>query len=263
MPDSTLPRIALVTGGAQRIGRSVALMLAARGWDVAVHFLTSGEAANGTVSDIIALGRRAVALRANLADGDEVAGLLARCAQTLGEVRLVVNNASRFVLDGAADFSMAMLDEHMHTNLAAPVILARELHARMPRDAQGETAGVVVNILDQKVFNPNPDFLSYTLSKAALGAATDLLARALAPRVRVVGVAPGLTLPWKGDDGTFGRAQASAPLGRGSAPEDIAQAVCYLAGAHSVTGTTLIVDGGQHLQPSSRDVMFLARDANR
>src|SRR5438445_448964 len=143
---------------------------------------------------------------------------------------------------------------HIHVNVAAPVLLARQLHARIAEGGQG----VVINLLDQKLWNPNPDFLSYTLSKAALCSATGLLARALAPKLRVVGLAPGITLPAPGQSRhNFDRVSRLTPLGYGSSPEDIGQAVVYLARARAVTGTTLLVDGGQHLVPSERDVMFL------
>jgi NAD(P)-dependent dehydrogenase (short-subunit alcohol dehydrogenase family) len=142
----------------------------------------------------------------------------------------------------------------MRVNVAAPILLARQLHARIAEGGQG----VVINLLDQKLWNPNPDFLSYTLSKSALRAATDLLARALAPKLRVVGLAPGITLPAGGQSRSdFERSSRVTALGYSSSPQDIAQAVVYLARARAVTGTTLLVDGGQHLIPTERDVMFL------
>jgi NAD(P)-dependent dehydrogenase (short-subunit alcohol dehydrogenase family) len=147
----------------------------------------------------------------------------------------------------------------MRSNVAAPVLLAQALHAALT----GNDRGVVINLLDQKLWNPNPDFLSYTLSKAALGEATRLLAMALAPKVRVVGVAPGITLPSgnQSDDG-FAAAHARTPLGRSSQPEDVAAAVVFLAKAQAITGTRLLVDGGQHLAGSPRDVMFLTEAAS-
>jgi NAD(P)-dependent dehydrogenase (short-subunit alcohol dehydrogenase family) len=165
-----------------------------------------------------------------------------------------VNNASLFDYDDAAGFSQARLDAHMHANLAAPILLAQALHAATKEGAQA----VVINLLDQKLFNLNPDFLSYTLSKAALHSATTMLAQALAPKVRVVGVAPGITLV-SGEQSAqgFAAAHGVTPLGKSSTPEDIAGAVCFLAEAPAITGTTLIVDGGQHLIPLPRDVMFL------
>jgi NAD(P)-dependent dehydrogenase (short-subunit alcohol dehydrogenase family) len=249
-------KVALVTGAARRIGRAIALALARDGWDVAVHYRHSEAEALATVADIEALGRRAAALRCDLAEQDQVRQLLARAAAALGPVGCVVNSASLFDYDSAADFGTARLDAHMHANLAAPILLAQALHAATPAGAQA----VVVNLLDQKLYNLNPDFLSYTLSKAALHTATTLLAQALAPTVRVVGVAPGITLV-SGDQSAAGfeKAHQATPLGRSSTPEDVADSVCYVARARALTGTTLLVDGGQHLAPLARDVMFTAQ----
>ena len=251
-------KVALVTGAAQRIGRDIALALAQRGWDVAVHYRSSAEAARATVQDIQALGRHAVAVQCDLADEDAVKRLLSDAQQAMGRgaISCVVNNASLFTQDDATDFSIAQLDAHMHANLAAPILLAKALHDATPSDAQA----VVVNLLDQKLFNLNPDFLSYTLSKAALHSATTMLAQALAPKLRVVGVAPGITLV-SGDQSEDGfiKAHAMTPLGRSSTPADVAAAVCFVAESPAITGTTLIVDGGQHLIPLQRDVMFVAQ----
>ena len=248
-------KVALVTGAAKRLGRGIALALAQRGWDVAVHYGRSADEAMATVREIEQLGRRAAALQCDLADEQAVNGLLGRAEEALGRVTCVVNNASLFESDTAADFRFANLDRHMHANLGAPLVLARALHAATPEGAQS----VVVNLLDQKLFNLNPDFLSYTLSKAGLHTATTVLAQALAPTVRVVGVAPGLTLV-SGDqtEEGFAKAYKMTPLGRSSTPEDVASAVCFAAENQSMTGTTLLVDGGQHLIPLQRDVMFVA-----
>ncbi len=247
--------IALVTGAAKRIGRAIALGLARDGWDIVVHYRHSAEEAHATVDEIAGLGRRAVALPCDLSDEAAVRTLLPRAAAALGAVSCVVNSASLFEFDDAASFGLPSLDAHMHANLAAPVLLAQALHAATPPGQQS----VVINLLDQKLANLNPDFLSYTLSKAALQAATTMLAQALAPAVRVLGLAPGLTMV-SGDmsETNFDRAHQMTPLGQGSTPEDIAQAACYLARARAVTGTTLLVDGGQHLIPLRRDVMFVA-----
>jgi NAD(P)-dependent dehydrogenase (short-subunit alcohol dehydrogenase family) len=247
--------VALVTGAARRIGREIALALAGDGWDIGVHYATSRDDALQTVADIEALGRRAIAINRDLNVEGGVRTMLAECAHELGPVSCVVNNASVFEHDDAARFTADTLARAMRTNVAAPVLLAQGLHDQLPAD----TPGVVINVLDQKLWNPNPDFLSYTLSKAALQQATVLLAMALAPKVRVVGIAPGLTLVsgTQSEQG-FARAHASTPLGRSSTPADVAQAAVYLARASAVTGTTLLVDGGQHLVPSGRDVMFLA-----
>ncbi len=249
---------ALVTGAARRIGREIALALARDGWDVAVHYATSRDEALATVAAIEALGCRAIAVNRELAVDAGVRSLLAECAHELGEVTCVVNNASLFEYDSAATFSAENLARSMRSNVAAPVLLAQQLHAALADNDRG----VVINLLDQKLWNPNPDFLSYTLSKAALAEATRLLAMALAPKVRVVGVAPGITLP-SGDQTAAGfeMAHSRTPLGGSSRPEDIAAAVAFLAKATAVTGTTLLVDGGQHLFASPRDVMFLTESA--
>jgi len=255
MPVPTVPtRNALVTGAAQRIGRAIALALAQDGWDVAVHYRGSQDPALATVAEVRALGRRAHAVACDLAAPSESEHLLEACEQLLGPVQCVVNNASMFEADGMADFSLARFEAHMRVNVAAPLQLARALHARLPVGA----SGVVVNLLDQKLWNPNPDFLSYTLSKAALETATGLLARSLAPKLRVVGVAPGISLPAHGQSqAAFEAAYRATPLGRASTPEDIAHAVVFLVNAPAITGTTLLVDGGQHLVPTLRDIMFL------
>lgn len=250
-------KVALVTGGAKRIGRVIALALAQNGWDVAVHYGQSATEAEATVHDIKALGRRAAAMQCDLTDEAAVKTLVARAAAALSaSISCVVNNASLFDYDSAADFSFARLDAHMHANLAAPVLLAQALHAATPEGSQA----VAINLLDQKLFNLNPDFLSYTLSKAALHSATTMLAQALAPKVRVVGVAPGITLvSGEQSDSGFAKAHTVTPLGRSSTPDDIAAAVCFVVEASAMTGTTLVVDGGQHLISLQRDVMFVAK----
>jgi NAD(P)-dependent dehydrogenase (short-subunit alcohol dehydrogenase family) len=245
-----------VTGAGRRIGRAIALGLAAAGWDVAVHYRHSEREAQETGEAIRALGRRAAVLACDLADEAAVRQLPARAAEALGRVTCIVNNASLFEYDSATTFSPGLLAAHMSANLAAPLLLAQALHAATPVNSQA----VVINLLDQKLYNLNPDFLSYTLSKAALETATKMLAQALAPRVRIVGVAPGITLV-SGDQSEegFAKAHTVTPLGRSSTPQDIADAVVYAAAARALTGTTLVVDGGQHLVPLARDVMFLAK----
>lgn len=249
-------KIALVTGAAKRIGRHIALALAKNGWDVAVHYHRSENEARATVGGIEALGQRAIAVRCDLADQAAVKALLPGCVARLGAISCVVNNASLFEYDDVIDFSRPRLDRHMHINLVAPILLAHALHATTAEGAQS----VVINLLDQKLFNLNPDFLSYTLSKAALHSATTMLAQALAPTVRVVGLAPGITLP-SGNQTLeqFEKARATTALSCSSSPDDIAAAVCFLAEARAITGTTLLVDGGQHLISLQRDVMFVTR----
>jgi NAD(P)-dependent dehydrogenase (short-subunit alcohol dehydrogenase family) len=252
--STSTPRVALVTGAGRRLGRAIALGLAGAGWDVAVHYRSSEAEARETAGAIEALGRRAALLQCDLADDIAARGLLARAVEALGPVSCVVNNASLFEYDNATGFSPALLAAHMQANVAAPVLLAQALHAATPPGSQA----AVINLLDQKLYNLNPDFLSYTLSKAALHTATTMLAQALAPTVRVVGVAPGITMV-SGDqsEGGFAQAHQATPLGRSSTPQDIADAVVYAASARALTGTTLVVDGGQHLVPLPRDVMFL------
>ncbi len=255
-----LARVALITGAARRIGRALALGFAARGWDVAVHYGASREEADELVSEIAALGRRAVALHADLAVEAEVVRLVPDCTAALGRPVCIVNNASRFDEDTAHDIGYDTLLNMTAINVGAPLVLARMLHDVTPASARDDETqrSVVINLLDQKLYNMNPDYLSYTVSKAALDAATVALAQALAPKVRVVGLAPGLTLQSAGQTPqSFAAAHRMTPLGRASRPEDIVAAALYLADAAGVTGTTLVVDGGQHLVPLPRDVMFL------
>jgi len=249
--------VVLITGAAARLGRAIALGFAHRGWDVAVHYGNSEQAAEETVAQCVAAGRRSIALRADLADEKALPSLFSRCAEYLGEPTCLVNNASRFDYDDVEGFSYARLEALMRINLAAPIVLARELHRRVRRAQKGARSAVVINLLDQKLANLNPDFFSYTLCKSALEAATTMLAQALAPEVRVVGIAPGITLPSPGQsEAGFRKAHSATPLGSSSTAEDIAHAVCFLAEARAITGTTLLVDGGQHLVASARDVMF-------
>ena len=254
------PRIVLITGAARRIGRSLALGFAARGWDVAVHYGASRGEADEVVAEIVAMGRRAVALHAELGDEGQVEQLLPACMAALGRPSCIVNNASRFEEDTAQNVGYDLLLKLTAMNLGAPLVLARMLFEATPEAARTDESqrGVVINVLDQKLYNMNPDYLSYTLSKAALQTATVALAQALAPKVRVVGLAPGLTMQ-SGDQtpAGFEEAHRATPLGRASRPEDIVAAALYLADAAGVTGTTLVVDGGQHLVPLPRDVMFL------
>lgn len=253
-------RVVLVTGGARRIGRELSLGFAARGWDVAVHYGDSQEEADEVVAQIESMGRRAVALRADLASEAEVARLVAACTAALGRPGCVLNNASRFDEDTARDVGYETLLRLMAINVGAPLVLARTLYEATPEGAVTDESlrTCVINVLDQKLYNMNPDYLSYTLTKAALENATVSLAQALAPKVRVVGLAPGLTM--QSADQTpegFAAAHKVTPLGRASRPADLVEAALYLAGASGVTGTTLVVDGGQHLVPLPRDVMFL------
>lgn len=246
-------RAALVTGGARRIGRAIALALAEDGWNVAVHYRSSREDAQSLVRELRGRGVHAMAIGCDLEDAGQVAGLLPECARKLGAISLLVNNASLFEYDDIDSFDPALWDRHSAVNLRAPLMLSRALLKQLPDGA----SGCILNMLDQKVFNLNPDFLSYTVTRLGLEGATRALAMAMAPRVRVCGIAPGLTLPAKAQsEERFRRAHRLAPLGRSSETEDIVQAVRYLANAKAVTGITLAVDGGQHLLPLKRDIQF-------
>ena len=263
MPDKS-PPVALVTGAAKRLGREIALTLARQGWDLAIHCRSSLDEAEATAADVQALGRRAVVLQADLADEHAARGLVPASVHALGRLDAVVNSASTFEYDTVASFSYAQLERHLRANTAPAIVLAQALaeHLQAREAAQGghgaACEGAVVNLLDQKLWNPNPDFFSYTLSKAALEAATQLLALALAPRVRVVGVAPGLTLTSDWLQGEkFERLHQMSPLGRSSSPHDVAATVAFALSNRSMTGTTLLVDGGQHLQRFERDFSMM------
>ncbi|HEX8786242.1 MAG TPA: SDR family oxidoreductase [Telluria sp.] len=258
MSTETPPRarVALVTGAGRRIGRAIALGMAEAGWDVALHYRQSRDEAAQVAEAVHALGRRAALFACDLTHNDAVRALPGQVVAHLGALDCIVNNASLFEYDNPAAFSPALLATHMQCNVAAPLLLAQELHALTPDGGQA----VVVNLLDQKLYNLNPDFLSYTLSKAALHTATTMLAQALAPKLRVVGVAPGITMvSGDQDQDGFEQAHRLTPLGRSSTPLDIVDAVLYAASARALTGTTLLVDGGQHLMPLERDVMFLTK----
>lgn len=252
-PHPVVRPVALVTGAGQRIGREIALDLAAHGWNVAVHYRSSAAAAAQTVAAAREAGARSEAFAADLSVEVDCEALVPAVVQAFGRVDAVVNNASLFEYDDLASFSTAAMERAWRANTAPAVILARALHRL-------GGSGVVVNLLDQKLWNPNPDYFSYTLSKAALEAANTLLAQALAPRVRVCGVAPGVTLLSGEMSGAeFEQSHRMTPLQRSSTPQDVARAVRFLLESPAITGTTLLVDGGQHLQAQSRDVMFLAR----
>ncbi|MFD2234955.1 SDR family oxidoreductase [Phaeospirillum tilakii] len=239
-----LPRTALVTGAARRIGRALALDLARAGFAVAVHHARSAEAAEAVVAEIKAGGGRAVALAADLAREDQLAALLDRAAARLGPVGVLVNNASTFERDGALDASRASWDLHMEVNLRAPFVLTQALARALPDGAEG----VVVNLIDQRVWNLTPHFVTYTLSKAGLWTLTRTLALALAPRIRVVAVGPGPTLPSERQSAEAFAAQTAAmPLGHGTSPDEICAAVRFLLASPALTGQMIALDGGQHL----------------
>jgi NAD(P)-dependent dehydrogenase (short-subunit alcohol dehydrogenase family) len=242
-PDATT-RAALVTGGAQRIGRAVALALGRHGYAVAVHARRSRAAAESVAAEIAAAGGSAAVVEADLADHDAVLRLVPAAAAAVGPLTLLVNNVAEFEPDEIGRLDRARFDRHVAVNLRAPIFLAEAFAAQAPAGVDA----TIVNLLDQRVLKPTPRFFSYGLTKSALHVATTTLAQALAPRIRVNAVAPGPTLPSPRQDAeAFARQVQAIPLERGPTPQDIADAVLYLAGAGSVTGVTIAVDGGQHL----------------
>jgi len=240
-PPPTSPRAALVTGASQRIGRAIALRLASAGFAVAIHANRSRAAADELARDI---GDKATVVTGDLSDAATLPKLVASAATAIGPLTLLVNNASMFQADAFGTLAADHFDRHMAVNLRAPVLLAQAFAAQVPAGADAS----VVNITDQRVMKPTPLLFSYALSKGALAAATVMMAQALAPTVRVNAVAPGPTLQSpRQDAAAFARQAAAVPLGRSVAPEEIADAVLYLASARSVTGITLAVDAGQHV----------------
>ena len=259
LPDSR-PTV-LVTGAARRLGRFIALALAGAGWRVAVHHRSSPLEAQACAQDCSSLTPGAFVWAGDLARPETPAQAVAACLAAWGRLDAVINSASRFEFDSPLDVDAQGLDEHLRANTTAPLLLAQALH----RHAQARSAGVigpaavVVNLLDQKLWNPNPDFFSYTLSKVALAGAGTLMAQALAPHVRVVGVAPGLTLPSATmSEAEFAALHRLSPLGRSSTPEDVVSAVRFALDNPSITGANILVDGGQHLMRFERDFSVMA-----
>ena len=246
---------ALVTGGAKRVGRAICIALAEAGYAVAIHHRGDAADAKALAGEIIAKGGHAAALQADLSDHDETAALAAKGAAQVGPLMLLVNNASRFDDDDIDSLTPKSWADHMGPNLLAPLLLIQAFAKAAAAFAEGSDPSVV-NILDQRVLRPNPQFLSYTLSKSALWTATQTLAQALAPRIRVNGVGPGPTLPSiHQSQTTFDAEVAGLPLPRKTEFSDITGAVLYLAGARSVTGQMIAVDNGQHLGWMTPDIV--------
>ncbi len=275
--------VVLVTGSAKRLGREIALALAKRGWRVAVHYHTSEQDAINTIAalaiNIPARGENTsendvfqaihTKFQCDLSDEAAVRALLPQVIAHFGRVDAVVNSAAIFEHDAAATFSYSAMSKHLATNTGAAIVLSQALQAHIAErqktrettgngDVNGQIQGAVVNLLDQKLWNQNPDFLSYTLSKAALEAANTMLAMELAPLVRVIGVAPGLTLTSHMiSDEKFQELHKISPLGRSSTAQDVADTVRFALENRSITGTTLLVDGGQHLMRFERDFSLM------
>jgi NAD(P)-dependent dehydrogenase (short-subunit alcohol dehydrogenase family) len=240
---------ALVTGSARRIGRELALTAAHAGYDVVIHHHRSADAAAETVHEIEALGRRAVVAAADLADAAACRKLITAAP---GALTLLVNCASLFEDDAIATLTSEGWDAAMAANLRAPVLLAQAFAAALPEGSHG----LVVNVIDQRVLRPTPQFFSYAVSKSALWAATQMMAQGLAPRIRVNAIAPGPTLPSIHQSPEAFAAETSAViLGHGATPPEIGQALAYLIDARSVTGQIIAVDGGQHLSWRTPDII--------
>jgi NAD(P)-dependent dehydrogenase (short-subunit alcohol dehydrogenase family) len=237
----------LVTGAGRRIGRAIALGLAREGWSVGVHCNGSEREAREVVGEIERRGGAAVVLRADLRDEGQTSRLVDRAVEALGPLGCLINNASLFEPDTAETATRASWDAHLEVNLRAPFVLSQGFARQLPAAAPPGSA-CIVNVLDERVLNLNPHFVSYTVSKSALWTLTRTLALALAPRIRVNGVGPGPTLPSRHQtEEQFARQARRTPLQRGATPEEIASAVLFFVGAQAVTGQMLAVDGGEHL----------------
>ncbi|ACI52643.1 short-chain dehydrogenase/reductase SDR [Gluconacetobacter diazotrophicus PA1 5] len=243
---AAIPRVAFVTGGAVRLGRAMALALADAGFSVAIHYRSGPDEARRTVEEISARRQRACMLAADLADESQVMSLLARVRDELGPVGVLVNNASTFERDEWNDATRAGWDAHLEPNLRAPFVLMQDFARHLPQGAEG----MVLNMLDERVWSLTPHFVSYTVSKSALWTLTRSMALALAPRrIRVNAIGPGPALPSpRQTQAQFARQCASVPLGHGTNPEEVARAALSLLCLPSVTGQMLALDGGQHMQ---------------
>jgi NAD(P)-dependent dehydrogenase (short-subunit alcohol dehydrogenase family) len=243
--DRRIPRAALVTGGAKRLGRAIVETLAAEGFAVAIHYNRSAAEAEALAAEINGGGGQAVALPADLAEEAEVATLITRAGAALGPVGVLVNNASVFERDEWQDVTRESWDRHMEPNLRAPFLLTQRMASALPMEARG----VVVNMIDQRVWSLTPHFVSYTVTKSALWTLTRTLALALAPRIRVAGIGPGPAVPSpRQSQADFERQCRSVPLQHGTSPAEIAAAVTAILSLPSFTGQMLALDGGQHLQ---------------
>lgn len=245
---AAIPRVALVTGGARRLGRAIAIALAGAGFDIALHAHRNTAAAADTAAEIRRAGRRAAVLHADFAREEDTARLLPDAAAALGPIGVLVNNASTFERDTWDTATRASWDAHLEPNLRAPFVLMQHFARALPAGAEG----VVINLLDQRVWSLTPFFVSYTVSKAALWALTQSMALALAPRIRVNAIGPGPALPSaRQTPEQFARQCAMVPLGRGTSPEEVARAVLAILSLPAMTGQMIALDGGQHLQWAS------------
>ncbi|MBM3544631.1 MAG: SDR family oxidoreductase [Alphaproteobacteria bacterium] len=237
----------LVTGAGRRLGRAIALDFARQGWRVGVHYHASETEALDLVTEIKRIGRRSASFPADLAQVENLAPLVAACAETLGPVTCLVNNAACYEWDSPATLDARSWQAHLDINLRAPVFLAQAFARLLPDSASGN----VINVIDQKVLHPDPEFYSYTIAKSALWIATRTLAQALAPRIRVNAIAPGPVLPSnKQNEADFAAECRSTLLQRGVGIEDVTAAIRFLLDTPSVTGQMIALDSGQHLGSS-------------
>ncbi|HVZ06652.1 SDR family oxidoreductase [Rhodopila sp.] len=240
-----IPRTALVTGAAQRLGREMALELARAGFDIAIHYHASQAEAARLQAELTTLNRRSVLLSADLADEVQVETLMPAAVAALGPIGVLINNASRFEREEWTDVNRASWDRHIEPNLRAPFVLTQAFAKALPCTAQG----VVINMLDQRVWALTPHFVSYTVSKAALWALTQTMALALAPRIRVNAIGPGPALPSLRQTAAQFAAQCeSTPLRVGTNPAEVARALLAILSLPAMTGQMIALDGGQHLQ---------------
>ena len=242
---------ALVTGAARRLGRAIALDLAAHGWNVAIHYNTSEQDADSAARAARAFGVDAAILKCDLSKEAETATLVERAAKKIGPLTALINSASLFENDDWQSATRKSWDDHMETNLRAPLLLSQMFARQLPENARGN----IINIIDQRVLKPTPQFLSYSVSKAGLHWLTTTLAQGMVPRIRVNAVGPGPTLKNpRQSDADFNRQRDATILGRGADPADICGAVRYLLEAEAVTGQMIAVDDGQHLIRQTPDV---------
>lgn len=237
-------KVALVTGAAKRIGKSIALRLAENGWNVAIHFRKSAAKAEAVAAEVRLRGGRAITVMADLGNEAEVVGIIPKVRAELGPLTLLVNNASVFEMDKADTVTRLSWDKHIEANLRAPFVLSQAFARQLPEGEEGN----IINLLDQRVWKLTPYFISYTVAKMGLWTLTRTLALAYAPRIRVNGIGPGPTLPSpRQSDEQFTQQSAAMPLGHGATPQEIARGILYILSAPSMTGQMIALDGGEHL----------------
>ena len=243
--------IVLITGAARRIGGAIARDLAARGWHPIIHYNSSAEEAHALAAEIRATGGDCDLIQADLERAEDLERVIPECNARIGRIDCLINNASLFDADTAATMTQTTWDEHMSVNLRAPAFLARALHAQLPK-----SGGNIINLIDQRVWRPNPLFFSYTLSKMGLWDMTRVMAQAFAPDIRVNAIGPGPTLQsihQTAED--FAHEVAMMPLKRGTTPQEICAAIRFILSSPAMTGQMIALDGGQHLAWATPDVV--------